>query len=55
MRTCELSLTSYIGKDTLDSDKYYDAENAEFDYDQFHKDFPDMSKAGEVGGKALHP
>ena len=39
--------TSYIGKDTLDSDKYYDAENAEFDYDQFHKDFPDMSKAGD--------
>ena len=33
---------SYIGTGTLDSDKYYDAENADFNYDQFHKDFPDL-------------
>lgn len=36
--------TSYIGTGALDSDKYYDAENAEFDYDLFHKDFPDLDK-----------
>jgi len=33
---------SYIGTGTLASDKYYDAENALFDYDLFHKDFPDL-------------
>ncbi len=34
--------TSYIGTGTLDSGKYYDAENAEFKYDLFHADFPDL-------------
>lgn len=33
---------SYIGTGGLASDKYYDAENALFDYDLFHKDFPDL-------------
>ncbi len=34
--------TSYIGTGTLDAGKYYDAENAEFNYDLFHADFPDL-------------
>ncbi len=34
--------TSYIGKGSLDSDKYYDPVNASFDYGQFNKDFPDL-------------
>ena len=39
--------TSYIGKGTLDSGKYYDAANADFNYDLFHQDFPDLSEAGD--------
>ena len=39
---------SFIGKDKLDSGKYYDAETADFNYDLFHQDFPDMNKAGDV-------
>jgi hypothetical protein len=34
--------TSYIGTGALDSSKYYDAENASFDYGLFQKDFPDL-------------
>ena len=34
--------TSYLGTGSLDSGKYYDAEKVSFDYDQFHKDFPDL-------------
>ena len=34
--------TSYIGTGSLDSGRYYDAENAEFDYDQFNLDYPDL-------------
>lgn len=34
--------TSYVGTGSLDSGKYYDAEKVSFDYDQFHKDFPDL-------------
>ena len=34
--------TSYIGKGSLDSDKYYDAANASFDYAKFNADFPDL-------------
>ncbi len=34
--------TSYIGKGSLDSDKYYDAANASFDYGKFNTDFPDL-------------
>ena len=39
--------TSFIGTGKLDSTKYYDAENADFDYDLFHDDFPDLNEAGE--------
>ena len=34
--------TSYIGTGALDSSKYYDAENASFDYTLFAQDFPDL-------------
>lgn len=34
--------TSYIGKGSLESEKYYDAVNASFDYGLFNKDFPDL-------------
>ena len=34
--------TSYIGKGSLESEKYYDADNASFDYGLFNKDFPDL-------------
>lgn len=34
--------TSYIGTGSLSSDKYYDAENVEFDYEAFNRDFPDL-------------
>ncbi|MBQ8810903.1 MAG: outer membrane beta-barrel protein [Bacteroidales bacterium] len=34
--------TSYIGKGTLESDRYYDAENASFNYVLFNQDFPDL-------------
>ncbi len=37
--------TSYIGKGNLESDKYYDAEEASFDYGLFHSDFPDLSES----------
>ena len=33
---------SYIGTGSLASDKYYDPENAVFNYDLFHQDFPDL-------------
>ena len=36
--------TSYIGTGALNSDKYYDAANAYFDYELFHADFPDLGK-----------
>ncbi len=34
--------TSYIGKNSFDTSKYYDAENAKFDYGAFATDFPDL-------------
>ena len=37
--------TSYIGKGSLDSDKYYDAASASFDYGRFNTDFPDLGKS----------
>ena len=40
--------TSFIGKGNLDSGKYYNAETAEFNYDLFHDDYPDLSKADDV-------
>ncbi len=39
--------TSYIGKGNLDSGKYYDAGNADFNYEVFHNDFPDMEAASD--------
>jgi hypothetical protein len=33
---------SYIGTSSLASDKYYDPEKADFNYDLFHQDFPDL-------------
>lgn len=41
------SSTSFIGKGSLDSGKYYNSETAEFNYDLFHKDFPDLTLAEE--------
>lgn len=38
---------SYVGTSAfqnLDAGKYYDSEKAEFDYEQFHKDFPNLDK-----------
>ena len=40
--------TSYIGKGTLKSDEYYNAEAATFNYDKFHADFPVMEDASDV-------
>ena len=40
--------TSFIGKEGLDSGKYYNAETAEFNYDLFHQDYPDLSKADDA-------
>lgn len=37
--------TSYIGKGSLDSGKYYDAVNASFDYGKFNTDFPDLGES----------
>ena len=37
--------TSYIGTGALDSSKYYDAENASFNYDLFAQDFPDLGES----------
>ncbi len=34
--------TSYIGKGTLDTDKYYNADEASFEYGLFNHDFPDL-------------
>ena len=35
--------TAYIGTDAFQSDKYYNAQTAEFDYDTFHNDFPNLN------------
>ncbi len=37
--------TSYIGKGSLESDKYYDSENATFDYTLFSQDFPNLGES----------
>ena len=39
--------TSYIGTGKLDTGKYYDAENADFNYDLFHEDFPTLEGTEE--------
>ena len=35
---------SYIGTGSLSADRYYDPSTAEFNYELFHKDFPDLDK-----------
>jgi hypothetical protein len=35
--------TSYIGTTAFQSGNYYDPTTAEFDYDKFHRDFPDLN------------
>ena len=37
--------TSFIGTGALQSDKYYDAENATFDYVGFNRDYADLSES----------
>lgn len=37
--------TSYEGNELLRTDRYYDAANADFNYELFHNDFPDLGKA----------
>ncbi len=39
--------TSFIGKGSLDSDKYYDAEKASFNYVLFNSDFPDLRESDQ--------
>ena len=36
--------TSYIGTGALDAGRYYNAEKAEFNYDLFNSDFPNLGK-----------
>ena len=36
--------SAFIGKDTMDGEKYYDKKIAAFDYDLFHKDFPGIEE-----------
>ena len=35
---------SYIGSGALDSDRYYDQSNADFNYELFNADYPDLSR-----------
>lgn len=37
--------TSFIGTNALDTEKYYNAEEASFDYDAFARDYADLSKS----------
>lgn len=39
--------TSYIGKGTLESERYYDAGNAEFNYGLFNQDFPELGASDQ--------
>ena len=39
--------TSYIGKGSLESDKYYDAASASFDYKAFNEDFSDLGESDQ--------
>ena len=40
--------TSFIGKGTLSSDQYYDAEAATFNYVLFNDDFPELIENGQL-------
>lgn len=37
--------TSYIGEDSFDTGRYYDAEQASFNYGLFNMDFPDLGES----------
>ena len=39
--------SSFIGKGTLETSRYYNPETAEFNHGLFHEDFPDLNEAGE--------
>jgi hypothetical protein len=39
--------TSFIGTNALDTDKYYNADEASFDYAQFAKDYPELSESDD--------
>ncbi|MBR5141107.1 MAG: outer membrane beta-barrel protein, partial [Bacteroidales bacterium] len=39
--------SSFIGRGTLNSEQYYDAENATFDYVNFHKDYPSLADSDD--------
>ena len=39
--------TSFIGSGALESEKYYDSENATFDYAAFNRDYSDLSKSDD--------
>lgn len=39
--------SSYIGRSTLQSDMYYDEENASFNYAAFNRDYPDLSESDD--------
>lgn len=39
--------TSFIGTGALQSDRYYDADNASFDYVAFAKDYPELSESDD--------
>ena len=39
--------TSFIGTNALDTGKYYNAEEASFDYAQFAKDYPELSESDD--------
>ena len=39
--------TSYIGTGALDTECYYDAANAEFDYAAFNRDYPNLENTGD--------
>ena len=39
--------TTYVGKSTLNPDRYYDAENADFNYELFNQDFPDLGASDQ--------
>ena len=39
--------TSFIGTNALDTDKYYNPDEASFDYAQFAKDYPELSESDD--------
>ncbi len=45
--------TSYIGTGKLDTDKYYNPETADFKYDDFHRDFPDLDKTDKFSANKI--